>query len=299
MDSCNKDNTDYGLLYYNKFNRLLYINKMMIDLYLSLFGQMDFSGERLLSHVQMRGMTINIQDKAYEFILKEYDNYKAIIAIDTTYEESLIIELKEKQNNKRLLNKRLVEYGNQSDILLKDKEILDTKIRVHDEIGKALLLTKHYKETRNEDDYNTLLSMWKDISTMNIEKNENTDNNDVLRDILEAAEAIGISIEINGDLSNLNDRAISFMVLASRESLTNISKHTESEKLCIDIKEEKDRFVLRFYDDSLYKGGQIKLGGGLSSLKKYVEDEGGLFRILYEDHLVIRIEAPIREFFYE
>ena len=55
---------------------------------------------------------------------------------------SLLEEIKEKNDSLRRLNKRLFEYGEKINQLIIEKEILEAKRKVHDDLGKLLLVTK-------------------------------------------------------------------------------------------------------------------------------------------------------------
>lgn len=70
------------------------------------------------------------------------DDVYELIATDVTKEYELGIELRNRNEELKEMNARLLEYGKHIEIITRDKEILNVKIRIHDELGHLLLLSK-------------------------------------------------------------------------------------------------------------------------------------------------------------
>ena len=108
---------------------------------------------------------IKINNKVYSLNLFEHfikgNKFYELLAIDVTQSYSLSLELKEKQKELLDFNKRIREYSDNIEKFIIDKEILDAKIRIHDELGKLLLTTsKCLTSNLSLKEKNELLKTW-------------------------------------------------------------------------------------------------------------------------------------------
>ncbi|HBX25366.1 MAG TPA: hypothetical protein DEF61_03780 [Firmicutes bacterium] len=136
------------------------VNKKMNDFHIEVFQSRLLNGNDLwenLAKGKINGEVISL-NQGYNPIIKlktgEIYSFKRflykkeektifeIIGNDVTSYYSLLEEIKEKNDSLRRLNKRLFEYGEKINQLIIEKEILEAKRKVHDDLGKLLLVTK-------------------------------------------------------------------------------------------------------------------------------------------------------------
>ena len=80
----------------------------------------------------------------WTFSREKLDGFIQLTAADTTLQQSLTDELREKNLDLAAMNLRLRKYGENVDELARSKERLETKVRIHGELGQALLAARRY-----------------------------------------------------------------------------------------------------------------------------------------------------------
>ena len=86
----------------------------------------------------------------WTFSREMIDGITQLTAAETTRLNRLTEELKEKNTELSVMNERLHKYGENVDELTREKERLETKARIHRELGQALLLTRRYLQGESE-----------------------------------------------------------------------------------------------------------------------------------------------------
>ena len=161
---------------------------------------------------------------------------RAILAIRNT----LILEA---------VNERLISYGKNVSQLAREKEVLMAKIRIHDDIGKLLLVTKQkLTNDMKKEDQKELLSFWEvEIealkSTSTLKKKSN------LQVILEAAQLVNVAIEFKGNYPTIDSVTEKILIQAMHECLTNTVSHANGKKMLVELENGIDEFVIRITND--------------------------------------------------
>ena len=207
--------------------------------------------------------------------------------ITKTYE--LTKELEKKTKELQRLQKRLLSYEKNAKELITEKEILETKIHIHGNLGKLLLITKEkMKQSLSHSEKEELLLLWeKGISAfLTSEKEEKKDGIQVLE---ETAKRIGIEIVFQGERYEKDSKEEKILLQAIHESLTNAVKHAQAKTLFVTLKKEKLHDIIEIRNDGLLPKGDILEGGGLSSLRKLVEENLGKMEIVSKDAFLLGI----------
>ena len=87
-------------------------------------------------------------------------------------------------------------------------------------------------------------------------------------------------------------RCSNVIFIAIHECLTNTVKHTDGDCLRITIKEEAARLIAEISNNGTPPKEAVTESGGLGSLRKTVELNGGQMQILSLPQFVLRIELP-------
>lgn len=207
--------------------------------------------------------------------------------ITKTYE--LTKELEKKTKELQRLQKRLLSYEKNAKELITEKEILETKIHIHGNLGKLLLITKEkMKQNLSHSEKEELLLLWeKGIDAfLTSEKEEKKDGLQVLE---ETAKRIGIEIVFQGERYEKDSKEEKILLQAIHESLTNAVKHAQAKTLFVTLKKEKLHDIIEIRNDGLLPKKEILEGGGLSSLRKLVEENLGKMEIVSKDIFLLRI----------
>lgn len=207
--------------------------------------------------------------------------------ITKTYE--LTKELEKKTKELQLLQKRLLSYEKNAKELITEREILETKIRIHGDLGKLLLITKEkMKQKATHREKEELLLLWeKGIDAfLTNEKEEKKDGIQVLE---ETAKRIGIEIIFQGERFEKDSQEEKILLQAIHESLTNAVKHAQAKTLFVTLKKENLHDIIEIRNDGILPKKEILEGGGLSSLRKLVEENLGKMEIVNKDAFLLRI----------
>ncbi len=218
-----------------------------------------------------------------------------IRATDITKQYALNLVLQRNNNELRSLNTRLQEYGENVYDITREREILTAKVNIHDMLGKALLVTKRYIESGDEDiTKNELTDMWK--GTLYLFDGGFTEDNESgnLDELYDAAKLMGIKLNVNGNIPNDN-RLLRFIMSGARESLTNAVHHAKAAELTVSLYYEYSFFVIEYTNDGEKPANPISEGGGLSSLRQSVEGEGGIMETKISPQFVLRLKIPSKE----
>lgn len=206
--------------------------------------------------------------------------------ISTLYDMNTILS----EGNKRLenVNKRLRSISDGIREVTIEKEVLDTKIMIHDNMGALLLASRRYLTVPDSGmNKSELLEMWKqNISYLEKEQAEKIDDDYKL--LFETAEDVGIRIYVEGRLPE-EETAKKIASTAMHECLTNTIRHAEGDELKVVVHEDLDGYTLCFTNNGRQPDGPIRESGGLGSLRHLVEDCGGVMKISSEKEFVLEI----------
>lgn len=232
---------------------------------------------------------------------------KEMVMVDITSEYGTFEELLGKYESLEQQQERLKEYNKNVTQATIERELLNAKIHIHDELGEILLAAKRFiqnkdreekaaKEIRNRKtaeaetngapgrgdiDRRTVTELWlKNLSLLGVEREQTEE--DEYAEIYRAASDIGMKIEVTGELPQ-EGKAKSVTASAMHECLTNTFRHAggdtvyvESVKVIENTKtgENSSGYILTFTNNGKPPEGDIEERGGLKSLRKMAEDAG-------------------------
>lgn len=192
-----------------------------------------------------------------------------IISADITEEYSVSLELEKKKKTADLINTRLRDLNKDITRMTIEKEVLNTKIRVHDELGGALLLTQRYLHEPSAVNRDELLEVWK--KNVMLLKNERPEHwQEEYMDSFRKAALLGIEVEISGRLPE-NQEFKNIIDLAVNTCATNIIRYAKGNVMYISC----DGRTVSIKNNGVPPETEITEGGGLKNLRKIVEKSGG------------------------
>jgi len=207
----------------------------------------------------------------WTFAREELDGFFQVTAANTTQQQALTDELREKNLELAALNLRLRKYGENVDELARAKERLETKVRIHGELGQALLAARRYLVDENAQE--PPLDIWRRNIAMLRKEMEAKKAEDPLTILRKAAASAGVQLEIRGHLPEETEYRQFFLVAAS-EALTNAVFHAAAKTLRIELTEAASQWTMRFTNDGTKPEKPITEGGGLGSLRRKTESIG-------------------------
>lgn len=299
------DKLSSGLCFYMENGRVVLANKQMNELCFAIVGR-DLQNAKLFWDIlsggndtlpEVQRLSFGNQPSfrfadgtIWSFAHEKLDSINQISAADTTQILNVTDELKKKNIDLAAMNHRLRKHGENVDELTRSKERLETKARIHSELGQALLSTRRYLLESDENDVPPL-EVWQRCIAMLRKEAEIKEDEQPLEMLSRISSALGITIEMTGAMPNNKDVQKLF-VQAAAEALTNAIHHACAKVLYMELSDDEHDYIAKFKNNGEIPGKEITEGGGLSSLRKKIETEGGTMTVTSEPEFELIITLP-------
>ena len=298
------DKISSGLCFYQKGGRVILANQRINTLCFQIVGR-DLQNAQTFWDLLRGGDPIpgvrriasgdqpvfQLTDgSVWTFSCKEIEDIFQLSAAQTTQIHTVTEELKQKNIELEALNLRLRKYGENVDELTRAKERLETRSRIHSELGQALLASRRYLVNEGSCE-NIPLEQWRSSIAMLRKEAEQRDAEKPLEMLQRIAASTGIATQITGALPVAEDIQKLF-VEAAAEALTNAISHAKAKTLYIGLGETEEAFSASFRNDGVPPQGAIVEGGGLGSLRKKLEREGGTMTVSSCPDFVLTVVLP-------
>ena len=216
-------------------------------------------------------------------------------------EASDVTELAELQDRLTENNRRVSELHDRQRELLKnivqnnlDNELLNAKIRIHDDFGRLLIMTKNALDGNHTPaDTEALRRGWTEaVAAMeNATAPQTARQQSPREELVRVAELIGCHVEFRGDEPE-ERKALLLLYAAVREALTNAVRHAGADRLDVEITEDGGRYTVRISDNGHGGTFPIREGGGLGGLRKRLEQERATLDYEWTDGLTLILSIP-------
>lgn len=242
--------------------------------------------------LQTNPLVIGLEGKVWLFqiIENKEEKYRETIAYDITKEWDVLRKIKNKNQEIKYMNERLKEYQMAALEYTRQKEILRSKIEIHDKMGQALIYFRHYldKDDKTMDERKRLVQLWNESLVVLDEKEDEEVKDAGWKKLLETAESIGVEIHLKGDLPK-SERDMKTLISIVHEALNNAIRHAEAKNVWIDISEDSTRINLSIKNDGHAPSAEIKEKGGLKNIRARLEIYGGTMDIDTSEGFALRI----------
>ena len=321
-----------GVCFFSEDGRILLSNRRMQHISSDITGIGILNGEKLWRCIEEKSVKTDVSDglviltsdsKVWNVrrseIEAEGNRIDEIVALDVTEQYELRRELEERNERLNSVNERLRIFSRDMSRLTAEKELLDAKIKVHDDLGRSLLAFRAYLTAEpSKRDRSKLLPLWRYVISVMKKETAPSEEWDAIE---KTAESLHIQIEINGDLpAGLADLPVSgevrsAIMAAIRECLTNTARHARGDRLFVLIKCGAEQGADHAStsgspsasgtapgDDAphgirieITNNGRAPLvpiqeAGGLSNLRHMVERAGGIMTIESSPQFLLRLD---------
>lgn len=200
----------------------------------------------------------------------------SIVDISEQYQSTKTLE--EKQQEVSKLNEELVLYGKQVIESITAREILEAKVKIHDELGTNLLASKRYiLSGGSAEERNTIEAILR-RNIQYLKQESKYVPNDEYAVILDAANKLDIKLNVSGALPE-TDPLRHIVVTGIHECLTNTIRHARGDELTVVIDETDQTITARYTNNGMAPDKEIEERGGLALLRSLVEKNGGCMMI--------------------
>ncbi len=208
------------------------------------------------------------------------------IAYNVTRRYNDLCELEQRNRKLEAVNRQIREISRNMDRIVREKEILAAKIRLHGNLGQCLLAIQSYLTGGEGSRESVTRELEQTVSLLrNNTADENTE--DRMYALQEAARTVGVALVIRGEIPPQWKEIIE---IAVHECLTNTVKHANGNLLEIAVREENGTVTVELTNDGKPPAGEIRETGGLKILRALAEQRGGRMEIESEPRfrLVLR-----------
>lgn len=315
------DSLPVGLLFYWKGGMVKLVNSKMYAIS-GLLGQKGiYNGNEFWDMVYSKNMDISLdsqkEKKADECLVRLEDgsvySFKRnvcmfekhelieVIATDVSEEQLLNEKLKIKRIKTDEIKERLKKLNSDIEKMTAEKEILETKSKVHDDLGKTLIMSRRCLDTHDVKLAAEALKQWK-LNAILLRGNENDDEMFEYSNIIRDIQKLGLKVRINGTLPAERDIK-KILVVALKTCATNALRHGKANEMYINSKlsleknivsvREVDYIKIEISNNGILPSCIPDEGGGLSNLRSFVERNGGLMNIEINDSFTVVLRLPI------
>jgi len=219
------------------------------------------------------------------------NRYTQYVAIDVSELQKNRTELQQETAQLRRVQADLQRLSANIVAATREEEILNTKMRVHDEMGRCLVAAQKYlKEDCTESIPDSLAAAWQRAVSM-IKYNIDTPEEDMLLQIRKTCEHMKIAYLQTGSLPS-RERAAYLLTCAVRECVTNAVRYAEATELYVSFSETETDATVSVTNNGRIPEGEIVEGGGLSTLRRRVERAGGTMNVRSQPGFRLTVTVP-------
>ncbi len=216
------------------------------------------------------------------------ERFDECIAYDVTEQYGKSLEMQKRNEHMRTVNEQIRAYSREMDAIIRDRELLDAKIRIHDDMGRALLSLRSYLG-KQERDREALTTLWRvTVSVLRCETAPDV-SADRMTALSDAAEAVGVRLHFDGEIPK-GGVTEKIYAAAVRECLTNTVKHADGGNLYISSQSENGCFTVKIKNDGRPPSKPVVETGGLLTLRKSVVRAGGEMSTEWENGFELTIK---------
>lgn len=305
------DNLPDGICFFGEDGAVRLMNRRMLSAGIMLFGKEIQTLEEL--HQALRRPPATVECLDAEKRLYRFPNGDVLRFAEKTFTDvdgsrvtevaaANVTELYEKQQelnreNQRLAvaNGRLKQMMDNMYDIVREKEILSLKMRIHDDIGHSILSAR--KALLGQQDLGAIrenAALWEKALTILDQANRMPETPDEWETMEKQAGELGLAICLDGALPE-DAFARHLLILSVRECATNCVRHAGGDRLFLSVSSEAGHAVWVITNNGQAPAGAAREGGGLSGLRRRLEQEGGAMEITWAPRFALKVTIPLKE----
>ena len=192
-----------------------------------------------------------------------------MIAYNVTERYHDLLELEQRNARLAAINGQLRDVLSNMNRIVREKEILAARVRLHNDLGQCLLMLENYLQRGG--DCEEVLRELSATAEMLWNKQSDEQTDDRLVALLEAAEAVGVKIRMRGELPEAWKETIELAIL---ECLINTVKHAKGKRLDVTFARDGGFYTVSITNDGEPPKGTVRETGGLANLRTLAVRQG-------------------------
>lgn len=296
------DNLNSGICFCDKSGRIVLINHIMGALFSSsggalpqTFGEIENAlesctslGNGLYRFSDSTVWLINTvsleQENLSGFTQTAAQNVTELYKVTEQLKEDNK-ELKETNEKITLMLERLADR-------IREQETLELKMRIHDDIGTSLIAITNIMQGGADKTLEAQLAVLQ--NAVGYFSDEMPRRSDTFEGAVKDAESMGVELILSGTLAT-DERVNRLITLAARECVTNCIHHAKGSKVLCESVKNGSFYTVEFTNNGKKPQHEIIEGGGLSSLRKKIENFGGEMSVLHSPEFMLILKIPEKE----
>ena len=225
------------------------------------------------------------------FTQEDGTQYTQFVAADVTDLHKNRVELQKENERLRSVQAELQQLSASIVTVTREEEILNTKMRVHDEMGRCLVAAQKYLQDDNDETIpDDLAVSWQRAVSM-IKYSNDAPEEDMMLQIRETCEHLNVAFVQTGRLP-LQEDAAYLLICAVRECVTNAVRYAKASELYAEFTESEEEATVTVTNNGERPEKEIEEGGGLSTLRRRVERAGGRMHIQSLPQFKLTVTVP-------
>ena len=226
-----------------------------------------------------------------EIITTGGDRFSQVLASEVSelYQSKVLL----KRENQKLqeMSAAMKELSKNVVTLTREEETLSMKMRVRDNLGYSVLAAQRMLMRESEEDRDIFLSQWKQTLDLLNKDNASVEDEQLHRQVQDRAKFLGVKIIYTGE-KIWESHIFRLLDIILLEALSNCVRHAGASELYVKFGSAEHEWGVVITDNGQKPEKNIKEGGGLSGIRKKVEQCGGTLRICSEPIFSITVKIP-------
>ena len=225
-----------------------------------------------------------------EQIRLQNESYDQVNLLDITKFCQLYRQLEAEQQELLKRKDRIEELSERIEEMKHEEAVLNSKIRIHNDMGKAALSTRLLlqKKSLTKEEILNGAEVWEEVIGCLGENDrlqwltgQNANDRQMLDEIIESARKLGCRVVLKED-GEMSRKQAGILRMVLREAIINAIRHAGASEVYVDIINEKKQWILQITDNGKSTPSELKEGGGLTGIRQRVEASGGEVEIRLE-----------------
>lgn len=298
------DNLPSGICFFHSSGRIILCNRQMYQLYYEMTGR-ELQIEQDLLQIINGDKNLNgvwREEKLFHFPNQSVWRFaKRTVSLSPSYSctEYVASDVTELFHKNRVLEENnqaekesveaLVHVIDNVTAITREEEILAMKMQVHNNIGACLqAVRKIYQGNCSQKENKQVLQNIENVTDVLGGTANQISEVEPYAELVQIAGMLEMSIQVDGEIP-LWKKTRSLVVSAMRECLINAIRHGNADKLYVQI-QKGNTCQVTISNNGTPPDCQIKEGGGLSSLRKKIQESGGSITFQLQPKFTVELE---------
>lgn len=309
------DNLPVALAFFRENGQVALANRRMYQISNELTGSTVISEQELyrilegkLSQIQgielteLDRPTLELADGSIwgvtgEQIRLQNESYDQVNLLDITKFCQLYRQLEAEQQELLKRKDQIEELSEMIEEMKHEEAVLNSKIRIHNDMGKAALSTRLLlqKKSLTKEEILNGAEVWEEVIGCLGENDrlqwltgQNANDRQMLDEIIESARKLGCRVVLKED-GEMSRKQAGILRMVLREAIINAIRHAGASEVYVDIINEKKQWILQITDNGKSTPSELKEGGGLTGIRQRVEASGGEVEIRLEPQFKLMV----------